>query len=285
MGFASPRKRSGCHSGVARALAFVLCASTYQLVAQLPDAPAQTSTTQPSSPSDAHSSGSVTGIITDSDRCAIPASGVEIEDVDSKANRTTTSDEHGVFLFSSVPPGKYIVTVHATGFSPWKINDVIVVHEGEDFVVPEVQLGVESINTTVNAISMEDLAEQQITAEEHQRILGILPNFYVSYLSDTAPLTRKQKFKLAIHVSIDPMTYFTTGVTAGIEQWQGRLLRLRPGIFRLCQAIRDQLRRPTQLNLPCPGCPCCRRCCTRTRATSTADTDTSSSARCTPFLR
>jgi len=96
-----------------------------------------------------------------------------------------------------------------------------VVHEGENFVIPEVQLGVEAINTTVNAISMEDLAEQQITVEEHQRILGILPNFYVSYLPNAAPLTRKQKFKLALVVSKDPVTLFTTGVTAGIEQWQG----------------------------------------------------------------
>lgn len=126
----------------------------------------------------------------------------------------------GVPLLPRIP-GTIHRRGHATGFASWKIKDVILVHEGESFVVPEIQLGVEAINTTVNAISMEDLAEQQITAEEHQRILGVLPNFYVSYLSDAAPLTRKQKFKLAAHVSIDPMTYFTTGVTAGIEQWQG----------------------------------------------------------------
>ena len=235
MGFASLNKRSNSPSGLACALALLLCASTNQLRAQqpsppprsgskLPDARGQTSITQPfptQPPSDANSSGSVTGIITDTDRAAILAARVALEDVESKANRTTASDEHGAFLFSPVPPGRYIVTVHATGFSPWKITDIIVVHEGEDFVVPEVQLGVESINTTVNAISMEDLAEQQITAEEHQRILAILPNFYVSYLPNAAPLTRKQKFKLAVHVSIDPITYFTTGVTAGIEQWQG----------------------------------------------------------------
>jgi hypothetical protein len=73
----------------------------------------------------------------------------------------------------------------------------------------------------VNAITVEDLAEQQITVEEHQRILGILPNFYVSYVPNAAPLTREQKFKLALHVSYDPVTFFTTGVAAGIEQWQG----------------------------------------------------------------
>ncbi len=82
-------------------------------------------------------------------------------------------------------------------------------------------LGVESISSTVDAITQEDLAEQQISTEVKQRIIGVLPNFYVSYIPDAAPLTRKQKFKLAVKVSVDPVTFLTTGVTAGIEQWQG----------------------------------------------------------------
>ncbi len=50
------------------------------------------------------------------------------------------------------------------------------------------------------------------------------------------------------------MTYFTTGVTAGIEQWQRRFRRLWPGIFRLCEALRSNLRRPPQLD-PAWRCP------------------------------
>jgi len=197
----------------------VLCIAATGLPAQQPPNAQAPATQLPAAPV---SQGSVAGIVTDTDAAAIPAARVALEDVESKATRGTETDPHGSFLFSPVPPGRYIVTVHASGFSPWKINDIIVVHEGEDFVVPEVELGVEEINTTVNAISMEVLAEQQITAEEHQRILGMLPNFYVSYLSSgAAPLTRKQKFKLAAKVSIDPVTLFKVGVASGIEQWQG----------------------------------------------------------------
>jgi hypothetical protein len=163
----------------------------------------------------------VTGTIADTDRAAVPGAHITLQDVESKTTLTATSDGLGAFDFFPVPAGRYMVTVHAAGFSSWKIKDIILLHEGENFVVPEVQLGVEEITTSVNAITMEDLAERQITAEVHQRILGVVPNFYVSYLPDAAPLTRKQKFKLALHVSVDPVTYFTTGVTAGIEQWQG----------------------------------------------------------------
>ena len=198
-------------------LSILLCATACRLAAQdagsnMPGAPGQAASA---------SSGSVSGTITDTDRATISGARVTLDDAVSKGTRTAVSDRDGTFAFVSVPPGSYVVTVHASGFSPWTIKDVIVVHQGEDLAVPEVQLGVEAITTSINAISMEDLAEQQITAEEHQRILGVLPNFYVSYVPDAAPLTRKQKFKLAARISIDPVTYFTTGVTAGIEQWQG----------------------------------------------------------------
>jgi Carboxypeptidase regulatory-like domain len=177
--------------------------------AQLPDGAVSTDTA------------SVTGFVTDTDGAAVPNAKVTLENAETKAASSLQSGADGSFIFASVAPGKYLLLIAAKSFSPWKISDVIVLHEGESFVVPAVQLGVESINTSVNAITMEDLAEEQITAEEHQRILGILPNFFVSYVPHAAPLTRKQKFKLARVVSTDPLTFFTTGVTAGIEQWEG----------------------------------------------------------------
>ncbi len=186
------------------------------LPAQQP-ATADTDTAAQQLPSAPQAAG-VTGVVTDTDSAAVPGATVKLENLGSKVIATSVSSADGAFAFADVAPGNYIVTIAAKGFAPWKIKDVIVVHEGEKFVVPPVELGVEAITTSVNAITIEDLAEQQITVEEHQRILGILPNFYVSYVAHAAPLTRKQKFKLALVVSRDPLTFFTTGVTAGIEQ-------------------------------------------------------------------
>jgi len=59
---------------------------------------------------------------------------------------------------------------------------------------------------------------EQVRAEEHQRVLGVLPNFYVSYAPNPAPLTRKQKFDLAWKSNIDPVSLGVTGIVAGIEQ-------------------------------------------------------------------
>lgn len=176
---------------------------------------------QPTDGPQAVPTASVSGVVTDTDGAAVSTAKIALQREGSSDARTAPADEHGVFQFTAVPEGRYIVRIEAPGFASWKIKEVLVVHQGEDVAMPTVQLGVEDITTTVNAISVEDLAEQQITSEVHQRILGVLPNFYVSYVPDAAPLTRKQKFKLAVHVSVDPVTFFTTGVTAGIEQWQG----------------------------------------------------------------
>ena len=168
-----------------------------------------------------HPAGSIAGAVADTDKAFIPGARVELESRATKTRVSATTDTSGSFRFEPVVAGEYVVTIAAKGFAAWHIKDVLVVHEGESVVLPEVQLGVEGITTDVSAITLEDLAEEQITAEEHQRILGILPNFYVSYVPNAAPLTRRQKFKLALVVSTDPVTFFTTGVTAGIEDWQG----------------------------------------------------------------
>jgi hypothetical protein len=211
------------------AMLLLLVAAATPLAAQqqtpLPPAPPPVlSPQQPHTaiqPPDITATATISGTITDTQAAIVPSAQVALQNTATGATRTTQSDASGAFTFTAVPQGQYVVTVNAPGFAPWRIKDVLVVNDGENVVLPPITLGVESINTSVNAITMEDLAEQQITVEEHQRILGILPNFYVSYVPHAAPLTRKQKFKLAVVVSRDPVTFFTTGVTAGIEQWQG----------------------------------------------------------------
>jgi hypothetical protein len=43
-------------------------------------------------------------------------------------------------------------------------------------------------------LPLEELANAQIKEQEKQRMLGAIPNFYVSYVSDDAPLKAKHKF-------------------------------------------------------------------------------------------
>jgi len=65
-----------------------------------------------------------------------------------------------------------------------------------------------------------EVAEDQIKAQEKQRVLGVVPNFYVSYDHNAVALTSKQKFELAWKTTVDPVSFGVTGAIAGIQQAQ-----------------------------------------------------------------
>jgi len=219
------RPSSLCHAPLFLGLAMALGAS------RLP-AQAATQAVPPASAQlpDAPDVGTVSGDVTDIDGALIPNAKVSL--VNAKTAETHTesvTNQSGAYRFERVPAGTYRVHISAKGFAPWKVKDFEVAPK-QDVALDRVELGVEEITTAVSAITVEDLAEQQITNEEHQRILGVLPNFFVSYEKHPMPLTRKQKFKLAAVVSVDPVTFFTTSITAGIEQANNNFSGYGPGI-------------------------------------------------------
>ncbi|WP_236657210.1 hypothetical protein [Acidisarcina polymorpha] len=62
------------------------------------------------------------------------------------------------------------------------------------------------------------MATEQVEAAEQQRLFGVLPNFYSSYVWDAAPLTTKLKFNLALRSATDPVTILSSGFLAGVQQ-------------------------------------------------------------------
>jgi hypothetical protein len=74
-----------------------------------------------------------------------------------------------------------------------------------------------SISVDVTATRIEQ-AERQIKEQEQQRLFGVLPNFFVSYLPDAVPLTTKQKFELSWKSRLDFVQFGVVGITAGVQQ-------------------------------------------------------------------
>ena len=73
------------------------------------------------------------------------------------------------------------------------------------------------------------LAEQQIKEATQQRVLGIVPNFRVSYRADAVPLTGRQKFKLTWKSVTDPTRFVSAAVVAGIQQARNDFSGFGPG--------------------------------------------------------
>ncbi len=93
---------------------------------------------------------------------------------------------------------------------------------------PAPETPVAETSITVSAQSAE-IAVAQVQLAERQRVLGVVPNFYASYVWDAAPLSPRQKFALAWRFSTDPSAFLLTAVAASIQQAQNTLPGYRQG--------------------------------------------------------
>jgi hypothetical protein len=127
------------------------------------------------------------------------------------------SEANGEFNFTKIPAGSYLVSVNAYGFAPFTSAEFAVAVQ-QDYEVPDVSLSIAPANMEVTVRPTDLIAAEQIRAEEKQRLVGVIPNFYTSYIFDAAPLTWKQKFSLAARSAFDPVAFIGVGFGAGIEQ-------------------------------------------------------------------
>ena len=131
---------------------------------------------------------------------------------------TAQTDSNGAFSFANLPPGAFKLTVSSRGFQTQSISGVL--DAGEDFDAHTIALPVAAATNEVRVTSESrvEIAQEQLNLEEKQRVLGVFPNYYVSYDPQAEPLTTRQKYQLAWRTSIDPVTWLMTGVVAGGEQ-------------------------------------------------------------------
>lgn len=175
------------------------------------------------------SSAAIAGTVTAPDGHVIVDALVTLVSQPSKSQQTSLTNGEGAFHFTGLPSGTYQITVTANGFAPW-VGHGITLSPNQQYQAPEISLEIASANTTVHAVfSGYDLAEQQMHVEEKQRVLGVFPNFYTSYVWKAEPLTAGQKFRLAWRSAIDPVTFLSTAAVAGIQQWNNDFADYGPG--------------------------------------------------------
>jgi hypothetical protein len=145
--------------------------------------------------------GIIVGTVIDVNDDAVPGATVVLEGPVLTGPRRVVSNDNGFFEFNGVEPGTtYHVTVSAQGFANWTSPDVML-KPSQYVILTGSKLQIAEALTTITVASpvasSEELAAEQVRVEEQQRIFGIIPNFYVVYDHNAAPLTTKLKFKLA----------------------------------------------------------------------------------------
>jgi Carboxypeptidase regulatory-like domain len=163
----------------------------------------------------------ISGTVTDNDGDIVPGVRVVLDGQTSADEQIVTANDNGGFAFENLKPGvTYRVTISGNGFVSWT-SPAIVLNSGQYMILTGAKLEFAggSTSITVSAASSDvQLATEQVQMEEKQRVLGVIPNFYVVYDHNAAPMTAKLKFKLAWRAETDPVTILGEGFVAGLDQ-------------------------------------------------------------------
>lgn len=163
--------------------------------------------------------GSISGTIVDQTGGAVAGARVRLSREDPSLDQEGLSGDDGLFSFANVAPGPFQITTTLDGFATQGSSGIL--RSGESYTVPQIALALATAVTEVRVVpSRSEVAEDQIKLQEKQRVLGVVPNFYVSYDHHAVPLNSRQKFELAWKTTVDPLTFAVTGVVAGIQQSQ-----------------------------------------------------------------
>jgi hypothetical protein len=177
--------------------------------------------------------GSISGTIVDESGAVVGGARVILapEDRasgDQPVSQKVLSGNDGQFSFANIAPGPFQLTISAAGFATQTSSGIL--HAGEIQTVPQIMLAVATTVTDVEVgLTRTEKAAAEIKVEEKQRVLGAIPNFYVSYIPDAAPLNSKQKFQLAWKTVVDPFTFAVVAGAAGVEQAQNHFAEYGQG--------------------------------------------------------
>src|SRR6201982_2517685 len=172
-----------------------------------------------------HRAASISGKVVDQSGACIAGAVIKLTSEGQSSGLEVTSDEDGLFAFSNVAPGSFQLTISSPDLASQEFAGSV--ESGEAYVTPVIMLVISTQVTEVHVegLTPEKLADVQIKEEEKQRVFGVIPNFYVSYEPNAAPLTAKHKFGLAWKSASAPITLAGVGVLAGLDQaadrWSG----------------------------------------------------------------
>src|ERR1019366_4871217 len=140
------------------------------------------------------SMGTMTGVVTDSSNAVIPGATVAVKDKATGDSQTTATNSAGRYVFVSIRPGTYEITITKTGFSKVSIPADVV------------EVGMVSTNNVVMKVGSEaQTVEVQATGVELQTLNATIGNTVNGLSLDSLPtIARDTSTFLTLQSGISP---------------------------------------------------------------------------------
>jgi len=166
-------------------------------------------------------SSSVAGAVTDQRGDPVPGAAITLIEPAGEDPQPVVADENGSFTISA-DAGTFDLQASAPGFITTTVHGELGANQQLD--LGRLSLEIRSATEEVRvSLTKDELGEEQVKTEEKQRILGVIPNFFVTYDHDAVPLNARQKYELAFRTLIDPETVGVDLLSSGVQQGTGGL--------------------------------------------------------------
>jgi hypothetical protein len=160
---------------------------------------------------------SILGKVVDASDDPIPGATVALQGPVGDHLTGVTKDDGTFELHDATSGIVYQITVTADGFEEWSSS--VTVEAGQDKTLTDVKLRILAVQRSLTvSYSSKEIAAQQLKVEEQQRILGFIPNYYVTYDPHPEPLTTAMKFHLAYKSITHPVFSARVTAWAGVQQ-------------------------------------------------------------------
>jgi hypothetical protein len=163
----------------------------------------------------------VAGVVTDERGDPVPGATITLIEPAGENPQPVLTDENGLFTIAA-DAGIFDLQVSASEFATKTVHGELASNQQLD--LGRLALTIQGATVEVRvSLTEQELADEQVRAEERQRILGVIPNFLVTYDHNPVPLHAKQKYELAFRTLIDPETIGLDLVWSGVQQGMGGL--------------------------------------------------------------
>ena len=161
---------------------------------------------------------SIIGTVTDVQSDILPGATVTLTGPAPADTQTTAASDTGFFAFRNLPSGvPYHIAIRVNGFVDYT-SAALTPQAGQQIDLGDVKLTLAVVQTTVTAVTEEQIATQQVKVAEKQRVLGVVHNFYVTYDQHPVPLTTKLKYELALRTTVDPINFAGALFIGAVDQ-------------------------------------------------------------------
>jgi hypothetical protein len=161
-------------------------------------------------------SGTITGQVSDPIGAPISGAVVALAPEGDASPTEAVSGEDGRFTFVNVAAGSFRLTISAAGFADSTLSGQVAA--GGTAALAPIRLTLSAGTVSIAVKPDRVIADEQLKAQEQQRVFGVFQNFNVSYEANAVPLDWHQKFQLAWMNIADPVQYVWLAGLAGIQE-------------------------------------------------------------------